>query len=92
MLHLSSSKRSMVTVKHAPVNSATGCRSCHAPHAAKNKYLLVQKDGDLASPAMKRRGPPRSPSTRTPLMQNACDDCHNPHGSNFAGMMKRQNG
>ncbi len=78
-------KEEAVAVTHKPVDSEKGCLSCHAPHAAANKGLLLKEDKELCFQChAKTKAAEKAKDVHAAFTDESCTVCHNPHGSNFA--------
>lgn len=78
---------------HWPLLSKRACLSCHNPHAADDKGLLREPMAQLCykchTDTMRRQQ--KNASKHEPVAEGRCGECHDPHGSNYLFLTKKDN-
>jgi predicted CXXCH cytochrome family protein len=77
---------------HAP--AADNCAECHDPHSSNASYMLKEEGGKLCAMCHREYSPEIYEAIDTatvkhpPVDKGACVDCHRPHSSNYAQLLK----
>jgi predicted CXXCH cytochrome family protein len=76
---------------HWPLLSKMSCLGCHNPHASDEKALvrapMAQMCGKCHIDTMKRQQ--NITSKHEPVAEGRCNECHDPHSSNFLYLTKK---
>lgn len=76
---------------HWPLLSKMSCLGCHNPHASDEKSLvrapMAQMCGKCHIDTMKRQQ--NISSKHEPVAEGRCNECHDPHSSNFLYLTKK---
>lgn len=74
---------------HWPVAGKSGCRSCHSPHASKQKGLLRQPQSALCGSCHRdtMEHTAKLKTQHNPVKQGMCSACHSPHSSDNAQLI-----
>ncbi len=72
---------------HGPVG-VKNCISCHNPHGANNKNLLIRKGANLCFKCHQEKIQFNKKFKHKPIREGKCISCHDPHGSNMKFQLK----
>jgi predicted CXXCH cytochrome family protein len=73
--------------RHAPLDSPRECLSCHGPHTAAAKPMLLMKTEDLCVSCHGKQM--LQGSVRHKALEQGCTSCHDPHSSDTDHMLKK---
>ena len=81
------SKNEKYTYKHGPAGAGY-CGSCHRPHMAESKNLLISAGESLCF-ACHEKGNLLENKIHKNIRKNNCTECHNPHSSENRFMLQK---